>query len=48
MRPDPDLTQTGSKHGGFIEIYLAKQHEYTILQSFSEYFNGACKLQPPL
>ena len=28
MRPDPDLTQTGRKRGGFIEIYLTKQHEY--------------------
>ena len=28
MRPDPDLTQTGVKRSGFIEIYLIKQHEY--------------------
>ena len=48
MRPDPDLTQTGRKRGGFIEIYLTKQHEHTIFQSFSEYFNGGCNLQPPL
>ena len=48
MRPDPDLTQTGRKRGGFIEIYLTKQHEYTIIQSFSEYFNSGCNLQPPL
>ena len=28
MRPDPDLTQTGVRRSGFIEIYLIKQHEY--------------------
>ena len=28
MRPDPDLTQTGVKRSGLIEIYLIKQHEY--------------------
>ena len=47
-----DLTQIwpkrARKRSGFIEIYLTKQHEYTIFQSFSEYFNGGCKLQPPL
>ena len=35
MRPDPDLTQTGAKRGGFIEIYLTKQHNYTIFQVLS-------------
>ena len=28
MRPDPDLTQTGVRRSGFIEIYLINQHEY--------------------
>ena len=28
MRPDPDLTQTGVRRSGFIEIYLIRQHEY--------------------
>ena len=35
MRPDPDLTQTGAKRGGFFEIYLTKQHNYTIFQVLS-------------
>ena len=48
MRPDPDLTQTGAKRGGFIEIYFTKYHEYIGFQSFSEHFNGGCSLQPPL
>ena len=54
LLPDPlsqIVTQVCAKawkRGGFIEIYLTKQHEYTIFQSFSEYFNGGCKLQPPL
>ena len=43
-----ERTYLTQKRGGFIEIYLTKQHEYTILQSFSEYFNGGCNLQPPL
>ena len=43
-----ERTYLTRKHGGFIEIYLTKQHEYTIFQSFFEYFNGGCKLQPPL
>ena len=30
MRPDPDLTQTGVRRSGFIEIYLTKQHEYLL------------------
>ena len=48
MRPDPDLTQTGAKRSGFIEIYFTKYHEYIGFQSFSEHFNGGCNLQPPL
>ena len=48
MRPDPDLTQTGAKRSGFIEIYFTKYHEYIGFQSFSEHVNGGCNLQPPL
>ena len=48
MRPDPDLTQTGAKRGGFIEIYLAKQHEFLCFHEYFERLNGGCKLQTPL
>ena len=48
MRPDPDLTQTGRKRSGFIEIYLTKQHKFLCFQEYFERLNGGCKLQPPL
>ena len=48
MRPDPDLTQTGAKIRGFIEIYLTKQHKFLCFQEYFERLNGGCKLQPPL
>ena len=49
MRPDPDLTQTGArKRGGFIEIYLTKQHKFLCFQEYFERLNGGCNLQPPL
>ena len=48
MRPDPDLTQTGAKRSGFIEIYLTKQHKFLCFQEYFERLNGGCKLQPPL
>ena len=48
MRLNPDLTQTGVKRSGFIEIYLTKQHEFLCFQEYFERLNGGCKLQPPL
>ena len=48
MRPDPGLTQTGAKRGGFIEIYLTKQHKFLCFQEYFERLNGGCNLQPPL
>ena len=48
MRPDPDLTQTGAKIRGFIEIYLTKQHKFLCFQEYFERLNGGCNLQPPL
>ena len=34
--------------GGFIEIYLTKQHKFLCFQEYFERLNGGCKLQPPL
>ena len=36
------------KRGGFIEIYLEKQHKFLCFQEYFERLNGGCKLQPPL
>ena len=51
MRPDPDLTQTGVKRSGFIEIYLIKQHEYFLndinqIPASGGQFTPACGVLP--
>ena len=48
MRPDPDLTQTGVRRSGFIEIYLTKQHKFLCFHEYFERFSGGCNLHPPL
>ena len=48
MRPDPDSDPGVRKRGGFIEIYLTKQHKFLCFQEYFERLNGGCKLQPPL
>ena len=48
MRLDPDLTQTGAKTRWIYRDLFDKTARIYIFQSFSEYFNGGCKLHPPL
>ena len=48
MRPDPDLTQTGAKTRWIYRDLFDKTARIYYFQSFSEYFNGGCNLQPPL
>ena len=36
------------KRGGFIEIYLKKQHKFLCFHEYFERLNGGCNLQPPL
>ena len=38
----------GYSLGGFIEIYLTKQHKFLCFHEYFERLNGGCKLQPPL
>ena len=46
--PAPDLTQTGAKTQWIYRDLFDKIARIYYFQSFFEYFNGGCKLQPPL